>query len=43
MDLKRVGFGALALGVLKERKFRYLTKDEYDKLRDFLKINVVRY
>ena len=43
MDLKRVGFGALALSTLKERKFRYLTKGEYDKLRDFLKINVVRY
>ena len=43
MDLKRVGFGALALGALKERKFRYLTKGEYDKLRDFLKINGVRY
>lgn len=29
--------------MLNERKFRYLTKGEYDKLRDFLKINVVKY
>lgn len=43
VDLKRVAFGVLELGALKEGKFRYLTKSEYDKLRDFLKINGVRY
>lgn len=43
VDLKRVAFGILELGVLKEGKFRYLTKSEYDKLRDFLRENGVRY
>lgn len=43
MDLKRVAFGVLKLGTLKEGKFRYLTNSEYDKLRDFLKIQGVRY
>lgn len=43
VELKRVGFGALDLGVLKPGKFRYLTSGEYDKLRDFLKVNKIRY
>lgn len=43
MDLKRVAFGVLELGTLKEGKFRYLTKSEYDKLRDFLKSNKIYY
>lgn len=43
VDLKRVAFGIIELGTLKEGKFRYLTRSEYDKLRDFLKINGVRY
>lgn len=43
MDLKRVGFGAIDLGVLKAGKFRYLQNSEYEKLRDFLKINAIRY
>ncbi len=43
VDLKRVAFGIIELGTLKEGKFRYLTRSEYDKLRDFLKINAVRY
>ncbi len=43
MDLKRVAFGAVELGTLKEGKFRYFTKGEYEKLRDFLKIQGVRY
>lgn len=43
MDLKRVAFGVLELGTLKEGKFRYLTKGEYEKLRDFLKSNKIYY
>ncbi|ELF2320257.1 rRNA pseudouridine synthase [Campylobacter lari] len=43
MDLKRVAFGALDLGMLKAGKYRYLENDEYEKLRDFLKINDIRY
>ena len=43
MDLKRVAFGVVELGTLKEGKFRYLTKGEYEKLRDFLKSKGVRY
>ena len=43
MDLKRVAFGAVELGTLKEGKFRYFTKSEYEKVRDFLKIRGVRY
>lgn len=43
VDLKRVAFGIVELGTLKEGKFRYLTQSEYDKLRDFLKIQGVRY
>ncbi|TQR59033.1 pseudouridine synthase [Campylobacter troglodytis] len=37
MDLKRVGFGVIDLGNLKEGKFRYFSQTEYDKLRDFLR------
>lgn len=43
MDLKRVSFGRVDLGMLKEGKWRYFEKSEYDDLRDFLKINNVRY
>lgn len=43
MDLKRVAFGALDLGVLKAGKYRYLENGEYDKLRDFLKFNNIKY
>lgn len=43
MDLKRVTFGALDLGVLKAGKYRYLENGEYDKLRDFLKFNNIKY
>ncbi len=37
MDLKRVGFAGVELGVLKEGKTRYLTKREYEDLRGYLK------
>lgn len=43
MDLKRVSFGRVELGMLKEGKWRYFSKSEYDDLRDFLKINGIRY
>ena len=43
MDLKRVSFGTLDLGIIKEGKYRYLENGEYEKLRDFLKINNIRY
>ena len=43
VDLKRVAFGIAELGTLKEGKFRYFTNGEYGKLRDFLKIQGVRY
>lgn len=43
MDLKRVSFGRVNLGMLKDGKWRYLTASEYEDLRDFLKINSVRY
>lgn len=43
MDLKRVAFGSLDLGNLKAGKYRYLTRLEYDKLRDFLVKNKIRY
>ncbi|KRS69885.1 pseudouridine synthase [Campylobacter coli] len=43
MDLKRVAFGALDLGMLKAGKHRYLENGEYEKLRDFLKFNGIRY
>ena len=43
LDLKRVAFGIVELNKLKKGKYRYLTNSEYDKLRDFLKINNIRY
>ncbi|NLK66091.1 MAG: rRNA pseudouridine synthase [Campylobacteraceae bacterium] len=43
MDLKRVSFGRVDLGMLKSGKWRYLTNSEYDALRDFMAINKVRY
>ncbi len=43
MDLKRVAFGALDLGMLKAGKHRYLENGEYEKLRDFLKVNNIYY
>lgn len=43
VDLKRVAFGVLDLGVLKPGKYRYLTSGEYEKLRDFLKQENIRY
>lgn len=43
VDLKRVSFGRIDLGVLKPGKWRYLTNSEYDDLRDFMQENSVRY
>lgn len=43
MDLKRVSFGRVELGMLKEGKWRYFENSEYEDLRDFLKVNGVRY
>ncbi|ASM39359.1 rRNA pseudouridine synthase [Campylobacter sp. RM12327] len=43
MDLKRVSYGIIELGMLKEGKWRYFTNSEYDDLRDFLKQNKVYY
>lgn len=43
MDLKRVSFGRVSLDTLKEGHWRYFTNSEYNDLRDFLKINGVRY
>lgn len=43
VDLKRVSFGRVDLGVLKPSKYRFLTTQEYDELRDFLKTNKVYY
>ena len=37
LDLKRVAFGFTHLNALPEGKTRYLNKDEYDKLHQFLK------
>ncbi len=37
LDLKRVSFGGIDLGVLKEGKTRFLTKKEYEDLRAYLK------
>ncbi len=36
VDLKRVSFGGIDLGMLKEGKTRFLTKSEYQSLHDFL-------
>lgn len=35
MDLKRVSFGIIDLGMLKESKWRYFTNSEYEELRGF--------
>lgn len=43
MDLKRVSFGIIDLGMLKESKWRYFTNSEYEKLRGFLKENDIKY
>lgn len=43
VDLKRVSFGRVDLGMLKPGKWRYLTSSEYDDLRDFLKQNKIHY
>jgi 23S rRNA pseudouridine2605 synthase len=43
VDLKRVSFGRVDLGMLKPGKHRYLTSSEYDDLRSFLKEQGVRY
>ena len=43
MDLKRVSFGRVDLGMLKEGKWRYFSTSEYEDLRDFLKVNNVYY
>ncbi|WP_228568303.1 pseudouridine synthase [Campylobacter sputorum] len=43
MDLKRVSYGIIELGMLKEGKWRYFTNSEYEELRGFLKENGVRY
>ena len=43
MDLKRVGFGRVSLDMLKPGKWRYFENSEYEDLRDFLKVNNVRY
>lgn len=43
MDLKRVAFGIVELGMLKAGKYRYLERVEYEKLRDFLKVNRIRF
>jgi len=37
LDLKRVEFGGVSLNALPAGKVRYLTKKEYENLRDFLK------
>lgn len=36
VDLKRVSFGVVDLGMLASGKYRFLSKSEYEKLRDFL-------
>jgi len=43
VDLKRVSYGSVDLGVLKPGKHRFLTNSEYENLRDFLKQNRVYY
>ncbi|WP_172658222.1 pseudouridine synthase [Campylobacter blaseri] len=43
VDLKRVSFGRVDLGMLKPGKWRYLTNSEYDDLRNFMETNNVRY
>lgn len=43
IDLKRVSFGIIDLGMLKESKWRYFTNSEYEELRGFLKENNIKY
>ncbi|ARJ57424.1 pseudouridine synthase [Campylobacter cuniculorum] len=43
MDLKRVAFGIVELDMLRAGKYRYLEKTEYEKLRDFLRINAIKF
>lgn len=43
MDLKRVSFGRVNLDMLKPGKWRYFENSEYEDLRDFLKVNNIRY
>jgi 23S rRNA pseudouridine2605 synthase len=43
VDLKRVSYGIVDLGILKSGRHRFLTNSEYDGLRDFLKENKVYY
>lgn len=43
MDLKRVSFGIIDLGMLKKSKWRYFTNSEYEELRGFLKENNIKY
>jgi 23S rRNA pseudouridine2605 synthase len=43
VDLKRVSYGRVDLGMLKEGKHRFLTTSEYDDLRAWLKENKVYY
>lgn len=38
MDLKRVSFGIIDLGMLKESKWRYFTNSEYEELRGFFNL-----
>lgn len=43
VELKRVAFGRVDLGMLKPTKYRYLTNSEYEDLRSFLKESKVYY
>jgi 23S rRNA pseudouridine2605 synthase len=43
VDLKRVSYGIVDLGILKSGRHRFLTNAEYEGLRDFLKENKVYY
>ncbi len=43
VELKRVSYGSVDLGVLKPGKHRFLSNTEYEDLRDFLKQNKVYY
>ena len=43
VELKRVGYGGIELGMLKEGKYRFLENSEYENLRKYLKEIGVRY
>lgn len=43
VDLKRVSFGRVDLGMLKSGKWRYFTNSEYEDLRSYLKENKIYY